>query len=271
MQIYYLNLDKRQDRRDFMERQFDAIGLNAHRVAAVTPDDLDPVLVARHCQPRQFPPRLLPLELACALSHQAAWRQMLADGRDSAVVLEDDIFVSARLGAFLADVQAQPPSHDIIRIETRQGLARVSKPIAHIGDIGLHRFFNYEIGASGYVITAECARRLLADGTCLLLPIDDGLFDPRSPLFAKIDVVRTLPGLCIPAEYILGFGLPGVQSSDIHASRLESAEKTAAKPPRWRPTYDYVYDRLLKIWMGWYKLADRYGLGGRQRFVRFEP
>lgn len=271
MQIYYLNLDKRQDRRDFMERQFAAAGLNARRVAAVTPHDLAPALVARHCQPRQSPPRLLPLELACALSHQAAWRQMLSDGRDSAVVLEDDVFVSARLGAFLADLQAQPHDHDIIRIETRQGVARVSKPIAHIGDIGLHRFFNYESGASGYVITADCARRLLADETCLLLPIDDGLFDPRSPLFSRLDVVRTLPGLCMPAEYRLGFGLPGVQASDIHASRLESQGKAGTTPSRWQRTYDYAYDRLLKVWMGWYRLADRCGLGGRQRFVRFEP
>lgn len=272
MHIYYLNLDQRQDRRDFMERQFARLDLDATRISAATPDSLDPALVQRHCRrPPSDGPSLLLRELACSVSHQMAWQRMLADGHDRAVVLEDDIFVSAQLGNFLTQLQASPLPHDIVRIETRQGVARVSKAIGSIGNIGLHRFSSYETGSSGYVITADCARRLLADETYFTRAVDNALFDPRSPLFARIDVVRTLPGLCIPAEYILGFGLPGVQSSDIHASRLESAGKTAAKPPRWQRTYDYVYDRLLKVWMGWYKLADRYRLGGRQRFVRFEP
>ena len=269
MHIYYLNIDKRQDRRDFMERQFVALGLDATRISAATPDTLDPALVRRHCRPPSEGPSLLPRELACSVSHQLAWKKMLADGHSSAVILEDDIFVSARLGTFSALASLLP--HDIIRIETRNGVAKVSKAIAHVGDIGLHRFFSYEIGSSGYIISAECARRLLADETYFSRAVDDALFDPRSPLFAKMDVVRPLPGLCIPAEYILGFGLPGVQSSDIHASRLESLGKTTMKPSRWQRTYDYVYDRLLKVWMGWYKLADRYRLGGRQRYVRFEP
>ena len=40
MDIYYINLARRTDRRDFMEAQFQKLGLAATRIEAVTPADI---------------------------------------------------------------------------------------------------------------------------------------------------------------------------------------------------------------------------------------
>lgn len=79
MQIFYINLGHREDRRAFIERELRKCGLEGERVAAVEPADIDTKLLeSQSCRaPGQA---LAPTELACSISHRKASQYMIERG-----------------------------------------------------------------------------------------------------------------------------------------------------------------------------------------------
>src|SRR3569833_23496 len=100
MDIYYINLDGRPDRRAFMEEQFARLGLKATRVRAITPTELTREQLDRHCNPSRGP-WLEPGALCCSLSHLEVVRRVAGGSGSPALVLEDDVVISRTLPAFL--------------------------------------------------------------------------------------------------------------------------------------------------------------------------
>src|SRR5690242_19024849 len=100
MQIYYINMARRTDRRAFMEAQLAKLGLEATRIEAVTPETFlaSAVTASRG--------RLTPVALSCSLSHVKAAEALLASGDPCALILEDDAILSTRLPEFLAALDA---------------------------------------------------------------------------------------------------------------------------------------------------------------------
>ncbi len=200
--IYFINTARRTDRRAFMEHQFDALGLAATRIEAVTPETIDPAMIERFCNPPAGR-RVRPKELANNLSHQMAWRAFMATGAPAGVVLEDDGQLSERLPEFLALLSnGVPDGVDVLKFETlgRRAL-RLSprRPVA-LGDFELRRLLSTHFGACGYVLTLKLAEEALADPLLNTMVNDVYLFSREGPILYRRRVYQCLPALSIQLD-----------------------------------------------------------------------
>ena len=194
MPIFYINLASRADRRAYMEEQFKRLTLTATRIEAITPADLSAEDIERYCN-GENPSFLRRNELACTMSHERCWQELIAGGAGQALVLEDDVRISSRLPEFLAaaaDIDAE-----LIRIETTGATTRVF-PVhdTSIPGIGLRRFRSTPVGAAGYIIRRSAAEKLLGHPALRLRPVDLVLYDPFEQPGAVITRVLTDPALC---------------------------------------------------------------------------
>lgn len=233
MRIFYINLDRRTDRRRYMEAQFESFGLTAERILATTPSDISAADLAPMTL-EDARRRLAPTEIATSISHQRAWRRMLDDGDAHALILEDDCELSPRLPAFLAEFDRQGGFPGLVRLETRlryQVLAR--RAARTVLGIRLHQPFTWEWGTAAYVISADEARRVLASEHRFDRPVDDMLLAPTSQLRDGSRILQAVPALAfVPEdERVEGSQPPSVRQSDMQAERLMRFEDEKPKVP----------------------------------------
>jgi glycosyl transferase family 25 len=192
--IFCINLDERPDRRRFMEAQLAALGLEAERIPAVTPEALD-------AQTRAMGANLAVREVCVTASHRAAWRTMLERGLGHALVLEDDAYLSRLLPDFLREAQAAMSELDLVRIEAGPRPVRVGPATQSLScGVALQRAHSGQWGTAGYLIAARCAARMLQEPRLFDLALDHVLFDPEGPAFAALDWRQCAPGLCIQGD-----------------------------------------------------------------------
>ena len=98
--IYYINLDRVKERRDFMEKQIKKYGVKMTRISAVDARDLDwksgmaneiPYENLYERQSRIFSGNYKMGELGCTLSHLYTIKQSYDNGDEIALILEDDV------------------------------------------------------------------------------------------------------------------------------------------------------------------------------------
>lgn len=97
---FYINLDRRADRRDNIESQLSALDINAQRVSASLGSELtkEQKLFVNfedfYCLMKR---PISDGEIGCALSHRRIWQNMVDEDIAYALVLEDDITIDKRL------------------------------------------------------------------------------------------------------------------------------------------------------------------------------
>lgn len=192
--IYYINMATRPDRRDFMEQQLDSMGLIGTRIEAVTEADISEDDAKRYCN-TDHPSFLRKRELGCTLSHERAWQAMIDIEAPAALVLEDDAEISPLLPAFLEE--AGTIDADLIRIETTGAHVRVY-PIVSRGKSGVavRGFRSTPMGAAGYIIKADAAKRLLGHPGLRERHTDLALYNPFEEPGRSLTRVLTDPALC---------------------------------------------------------------------------
>lgn len=202
MQVYYINLAERTDRRARMEARFAALGLNAVRVDALTPAAVTDDQRTRYCNINAHRWQTEG-ELACSLSHAEAMRQFLATGADYAAIFEDDVILSPSLAKLLKEVGRTTPDFDLLRLEADN--LRLRLPPQAEGTLGGHTLFRLHGavgGAAGYIVSLRAARRILDGNEILSDPADEALFNPARAL-SKTLVVRQLdPALVIQEDRV---------------------------------------------------------------------
>lgn len=229
MQVYYINLARRTDRRAFMEAQFARLGLQATRIEAIAANDLGPEMRAKYSNPDALF-YVTPGDLACAMSHAIAYRQFLQSQAPYALVLEDDALLSGRLPSFLVAFEAAAPLGDIVRIETSGRGIRVKDVAARIDNIEMARPYTHEGGAAGYIVGRRAAALLLETDATRRRSFDLALFDPYGLLGRDLDRLQTLAGLCIQAHLADPGAAPNL-GSDLHgtARASKSSQKKLAR------------------------------------------
>lgn len=168
--VYVINRAQDRTRLDRFSASALAVGADYTRIEAF--DGHDPAapwflyrdLLGPHFWGKD---RVKPGAFACFLSHLAAWRRMLADGHDAALIAEDDavltiapalpadvgfdiIFCNARMADWAKTTDALTPVADM--------LAAMSASGAEPGKNGLSK----GPGADAYVISRTGAERLIA-------------------------------------------------------------------------------------------------------------
>jgi glycosyl transferase, family 25 len=102
--VYVINLTSSTDRRASITSQLGAHGIDFTFVEAVDGRELDmtdPEVIASISEDTTA---LRPTVAACAMSHLNAYCQMIAEGSDAALVMEDDVQVPADLEVLAAEV-----------------------------------------------------------------------------------------------------------------------------------------------------------------------
>lgn len=98
--VYVLNLDRSKERLERITEELRARSVTFERVPAVDSETMPEASWAGRFDAarnrRDYLAPLTPAEIACVLTHRAAWLRLLADEEaDSAVILEDDVTMLA--------------------------------------------------------------------------------------------------------------------------------------------------------------------------------
>lgn len=156
MKTFFINLDREETRRTFQIRQARNLGLELHRIPAVTVDLVNPQPDAEYWKKWQRPMR--PAEMATLLSHRAAWQQVV-QAADPCLILEDDAWLMPSTTSFLSRA-ACLTGIDHLSLETRNRFKILG--IRHPDEPSIRRLILDRTGAAAYILWPEGARKLLA-------------------------------------------------------------------------------------------------------------
>lgn len=211
MLVLLINLARRPDRLAFVRNQLDALGIAFERIDAIDGKavDLGPGTKL-----------ITPVERACALSHRKAWTRFLASDESHCLVLEDDVLVSPQTKCFVDDPQSFPKGMEILRLETRLQLSELGRG-RRCGPPGFkaHRLLSRHHGCAAYIITRAFAERAVRDLTTFAEPVDEVLFEVKSPNYYPNASYQLRPGVCLQAELYEPAQSTAISKSDLEMDR----------------------------------------------------
>jgi glycosyl transferase family 25 len=153
-----------------MDAQLRRLGVAYERIPAV-----DGTKLARQELDR-VARRLTAGEIGCILSHQAVWRKIAAADERHAIVLEDDVLLSARFAALAAGDDWIPADADIVKLETTLLPVMVDRRATSVyAGNSLLRLRSGHYGSAAYAVSKQTAVKLLSVKAS---PVDVLLFDP---------------------------------------------------------------------------------------------
>ncbi len=171
MKTYVINLDRSKDRMAFMHKQLSRLHIPYERIAAVDgrslADEREMEKVANMQRVREWPDLLVPNAIGCALSHYAAYRQVMEGPDDFALILEDDIKLSDELPGLLKKMEGKldPGCVYLVYFHNADGISKsFVKQDAILLD-GAHGLYKAKTvwggyAAGGYIISKQLAARL---------------------------------------------------------------------------------------------------------------
>jgi glycosyl transferase, family 25 len=215
---YVVNLARSVDRRTHMTAELKKTGLDYEFITAVEgrdldlgdPDIVDPSLPAWT--------KTLATTAGAALSHLIAFRKIIEEGLDEALVLEDDVILPADLGSLADAVADQLAGAEVALLSidslhpckvTREG--SVHLPSSRLLALPIDVYQPRSGGA--YIITREACERMIKCMPPVQRNIDDWWFHYREGVLDRVRCVVPIPVLKNPklvstmGSYSLGNGL----------------------------------------------------------------
>ncbi|KAB2687658.1 glycosyltransferase family 25 protein [Brucella pseudogrignonensis] len=179
MKSYIVNLDRAPERMTRMAQILRSQAIEFERFSAIDGRTFTPTDIENYRKQRQQGKPMTTGEIACAESHLAIFRMIVEREDDYAVVMEDDLHLSADAGRFLNSADWIPHGAELIKLETvGEPTIIKTKTISLDNDRKLVQLAHKHWGSGAYVISRDAARRVLRDYVAGLTPIDDYLFDP---------------------------------------------------------------------------------------------
>jgi len=233
MRIFVINLARRPDRMAAMAAQLDRLGLAYERFDAVDGKTCDPAELNAPFAAEGAMAELTPGDKACTTSHIHLWRQ-IASGSDShAVILEDDVELSAAAPNFLKSSDWIPPDAGLIKIE-RYGdkdqltlIGRTTKVL----DREVAPLRSRHPGSGGYIISREKAALLATMTEKIAVPIDQLLFNPiYSPVFRALAPWQLVPAI-VEQQIVVGGATDIKRARPPFAKKLSRTLRSVAAMP----------------------------------------
>ena len=200
MYAYVINLARSVDRRAHITAELKKTGLDYQIVTAVDGSDLD------LSDPTVVDPSLMTKTVSmagaagCALSHLIAYKKMIADGLDEALVLEDDVILPPDLGILADAVADQLAGAEVVLLNystpyppcklSREGSIHLpsSRLLAFSIDVD-----QWLVSSSAYIITREACERMIKCVLPVRVPIDDWRFFYREGALDRMRCVAPVP------------------------------------------------------------------------------
>jgi glycosyl transferase, family 25 len=198
MRIFVINLARRPDRMAAMAAQLDPLGLAYERFDAVDGSTFDPVALNAPFAAHGAMAELTPGDKACTTSHIHLWRQIASGANSHAVILEDDVELSAAAPLFLKSTDWIPQGAGLIKIERygdQDQLTLVGRG-TDVRDREVAPLRSRHPGSGGYIISREKAALLAGLTEKIAVPIDQFLFNPiYSPVFRALKPWQMVPAI----------------------------------------------------------------------------
>jgi GR25 family glycosyltransferase involved in LPS biosynthesis len=199
--ILYINLDRRNDRKEHMENQFKKINWNGsiERISAVDgkkllKNDLTNLLDENAINQfmdttdRQFAPGSYMSKGAagCALSHRKCWENILNGNDNKVLILEDDIRFDENFNEKLKNIILTIPDYDILYIgfHEARGSTQYNDTLKNPGYV--------VFGLFGYIVNKRIAQQLLD-----MFPIHGQIDSEIAKIYNKIKVYHVNENLRI--------------------------------------------------------------------------
>lgn len=201
MQSYLINLDRSPDRLKFFSEQAHTLQLPFERIPAVDGRQLTAGELRDSLAPTfEFQP-INAGEIGLFMSHKIAWQRLIDSGKKCAAIFEDDALLSPSIRKVLDAVDQEVTSFDVIKLETtlRRVVCQTDGQMLSCGN-QLSRLLSWHGGTAGYVISADCARRLLVLREKLADPIDQVMFNPGSRISSSLRILQVSPAVCIQKD-----------------------------------------------------------------------
>jgi glycosyl transferase, family 25 len=217
---YVINLARSVDRRAHITAELKKTGLDYEIITAVDGRDLDlsdPTIVDPSLATKTAS---MAGGAGCALSHLSAYRKIIADGLDAALVLEDDVILPSDLGILVDAVADQLAGAEVVLLSystpyppcklSREGSIHLPSSRLLALPIDINQWL---LGGGAYIITQEACERMIKCAPPVRVPIDDWRFFYRE---GALDRVRCVAPVPVPnnaklvstiGSYTLGDGL----------------------------------------------------------------
>lgn len=177
--LRFINLDRDKQRRDRMERQLQALGLQGQRHPAVFWASLPAVeqgaLYDSELNAKQHHIPLVNGEKGCYASHIQVWQELVDGPHECVVVLEDDIRLLDGFADVCTAIRALNRPWDMVKLIGREGVGRQEKhstiePLCP--GYALVHYRRVPSLTAGYVLHQRGAAKLLAHRLPFGRPID---------------------------------------------------------------------------------------------------
>ncbi|MSQ69148.1 MAG: glycosyltransferase family 25 protein [Gammaproteobacteria bacterium] len=181
--IFVINLTHDEARRAHMQVLLQRLGLRAELVPGVDGRRLSAADRAAYDPARAlrvYGVAMMDTEIACYLSHYRLWERMVREQLEVALILEDDLEISANFPQLIAELLADPsPPWLVVRLESQRNrvldpktLKDRGRPIKTLMAGTLVELNIHVLGSGAYLMRQTGARRLLDYGRRIFMPLD---------------------------------------------------------------------------------------------------
>ncbi|WP_066566366.1 glycosyltransferase family 25 protein [Snodgrassella sp. CFCC 13594] len=242
-----INLDRSKERLAFQCQQLAALGVNMQRLPAVNADDLS--VHDYEALANGWERKMRPAEVACFLSHQAAWQKVADDGHPY-LILEDDALLSRQLPQLLQALSENIWQADYVTLEARNRKKLLGKQSFDLIDGNrLYRLYQDRSGAAAYVLYPQGARKLLIKTA----QEEAALADAFLCRAYELNAYQIYPAAAIQLDQCMAYGL---RQTNFFASTITPANHTKLNAPNVRSHLCFKYRRIAaQCRMGWRQLT----------------
>lgn len=158
--ILLINLDRSTERLSFQSHQLSQLSLSMHRLAASESSNIS--LEEYEKLANGWQRKLFPAEVACFLSHKAAWKYVYESNKPW-LILEDDALLAKSVPAILQAIEGSNFEVDYINFETRNRYKWLSREsIDLVNDYQMKKLFQDRNGSAAYLLFPSGAKKLLS-------------------------------------------------------------------------------------------------------------
>lgn len=174
---FVINLEHSADRRAAMAARLDPLGIPYSFFKAVNGRELDTDNLPVYDRLRRrlfFGKDLTKGEIGCLLSHRDVYRHMVDNNIETAIVMEDDVFIEPAFPQVIREIIASPVPWDIVRFLAYEKVQKIGRDLYELPlkPYRLARIPTSSGGAYCYMLNLRAAQRLLALMERNYLPVD---------------------------------------------------------------------------------------------------
>ena len=162
MKHYWINIDNRKDRKEYMKEQFDKFNIPNERISATTPETIDNYKINYY----DGKVRTIP-EYSCLISHFNAIKKGYEDGDEYFCITEDDFFLPYKIDfdKILKYIKDTDKNIEILQLHSsnHEIIQKLYNKLLITNNLLVKRTEEYEKahGCIYYLVSREGAKKLL--------------------------------------------------------------------------------------------------------------